>query len=195
MPMLTVKLTDEEMAALRGLAAGRPMSDLVRDWIRGGQAVYTPPDAEGTLGLDTTGGHAVDRVDTSTKVRPTENCRTCDLTYPAGTEHRCTDGWTPETSPWSTREDGAAVFDVERQAKRFEEGLQAPLTPILTGHPDGSVQFHDGRKPGFLAAPDDDCAACGHDRQAYHLDGICRMPTGPRSRCGCPAFVDSSEPF
>lgn len=46
-----------------------------------------------------------------------------------------------------------------------------------------------------LAAPDDDCAACGHDRQAYHLDGICRMPTGPRSRCGCPAFVDSAEPF
>lgn len=50
-------------------------------------------------------------------------------------------------------------------------------------------------KPPFLAAPDDDCGACGHDRQMYHLDGVCRMPTGPRARCGCPAFVDPSEPF
>ena len=27
----------------------------------------------------------------------TENCRTCDLTYPAETEHRCTDRWTDKT--------------------------------------------------------------------------------------------------
>ncbi len=46
-----------------------------------------------------------------------------------------------------------------------------------------------------LAAPDDDCMSCGHDRQSYHLDGPCRMPTGPRARCGCPVFVSSAEPF
>lgn len=28
-----------------------------------------------------------------------KNCRICDLTYPAGTEHRCTDGWGETSSP------------------------------------------------------------------------------------------------
>ena len=54
-------------------------------------------------------------------------------------------------------------------------------------------------RPSFLAAPDDDCGACGHDRQAYHLPAElpCRGPA-PYARggaCRCPAFVDSSDPF
>lgn len=50
-----------------------------------------------------------------------------------------------------------------------------------------------------LAAPDDDCGACGHDRQSYHLtvSGKCQAPlgTGRAQFCGCPAFVDPAEPF
>jgi hypothetical protein len=44
-----------------------------------------------------------------------------------------------------------------------------------------------GSKPAFLAAPDDDCAACGHDRQTVHIEK-CRI-------CGCPEFVAVEEPF
>lgn len=167
--MLTVKLTDEEMAALRALAAGRPMSDLVRAWIAGGQVVYTAVEEQGTLGLDTTGGHPVDRVDTST----------------------------------------AAEMDAGRRSSRIvrEEDLP-PLTGVSGALIDthGSTDIADWtpkpqpltsaqRVAAGLAAPDDDCASCGHDRQGYHLDGVCRMPTGPRARCGCPAFVDPAEPF
>lgn len=54
-------------------------------------------------------------------------------------------------------------------------------------------------KPSFLAAPDDDCAACGHDRQTYHLNagGVCRAPApNTRSRrCDCPSYVSAAEPF
>lgn len=141
--MLTVKLTDDEMAALRALAAGRPMSDLVRDWIRGGRTVYTPPGEADTLGLDTTGGHAVDRVDTSTKARPI-----------------------------------------------VAEGSLGAIAAVQGIHRSSHVP-----RPSFLAAPDDDCAACGHDRQFYHLGDKCSYPMTTRARCGCPAFVDSAEPF
>lgn len=54
-------------------------------------------------------------------------------------------------------------------------------------------------KPSFLAAPDDDCAACGHDRQTYHLNagGVCWAPApNTRSRrCDCPSYVSAAEPF
>lgn len=36
------------------------------------------------------------RIDAMSK--RTENCRSCDLTYPAGTEHKCTDGWERPTA-------------------------------------------------------------------------------------------------
>lgn len=80
----------------------------------------------------------------------------------------------------------------------YRAGLR-DMTPILTGFPDGAVQFHDGRRPSFLAAPDDDCGACGHDRQAWHLpaDAPCRAPApyAPGGTCRCPAFVDATDPF
>lgn len=37
MPLLTVRLTDEEMAALKALAAETSMADLVRGWIMAGE--------------------------------------------------------------------------------------------------------------------------------------------------------------
>jgi hypothetical protein len=40
--------------------------------------------------------------------------------------------------------------------------------------------------PGFLAAPDDDCPSCGHDRHVYnHLRGPCQCPVAPRRKCLC----------
>lgn len=141
--LFTAKLDEEDIEAMRRLAGGRPMAELLRGWIRVGQAVYTPPDDTGTLGLDTAVDRPVDRVDTSTAA---------DLTFVVDTHgSRDKADWTP------------------RQVRR----------------------------PSFLAAPDDDCAACGHDRQSYHLtaDGTCAFPTAPRSRCGCPAFVDTADPF
>lgn len=194
------------------------------------KGLQDPGATPATPRLDTTGGHPVDRVDTSTSpaimpdLRPaieaakadldrqfgnspppdfhpfhrieTENCRTCDLTYPAGTEHRCTDGWTPGTSPWSTRADGAAVFDVEKQAKRFDpNGDYSVFDPRPEGQKKYAPLTSAQKVAAGLAAPDDDCAACGHDRQFYHLGDKCSYPMTSRARCGCPAFVDSAEPF
>ena len=89
-------------------------------------------------------------------------------------------------------------------AERWAGGLH-DLTATATGFPDGTVELHGGAAPKsyrslpFLSAPDDDCAACGHDRQAYHLPAElpCRGPA-PMARggvCRCPAFVDSGDPF
>ena len=46
-----------------------------------------------------------------------------------------------------------------------------------------------------------DCAACGHDRAYYHL-AACTHPyvagapqSGIVPPCGCPHFIDPSEPF
>lgn len=69
----------------------------------------------------------------------------------------------------------------------------APVTHLLPPAKEWLV-----RRPSFLAAPDDDCGVCGHDRQSYHLGPICTMGVirdGRRRLCECPAFVDSSEPF
>lgn len=46
-------------------------------------------------------------------------------------------------------------------------------------------------RPSFLAAPDDDCLACGHDRQNWHLTGRCMAPVGRRNVCACPAFLEA----
>lgn len=53
MPLLTVRLTDEEYAALKQLAAGTTMADLIRDWIALGIKAPTglnkPPTDTGTF--------------------------------------------------------------------------------------------------------------------------------------------------
>jgi hypothetical protein len=64
--------------------------------------------------------------------------------------------------------------------------VSTPSTPVTAA---AAARAHTGR-PAFLAAPDDDCVACGHDRQEMHMS----RPDG-KCRCGCPAFVDSAEPF
>jgi hypothetical protein len=59
-----------------------------------------------------------------------------------------------------------------------------PRPSFLTGHPDGTVEFADGQSGKSihaltlaqkiavgLAAPDDDCMTCGHDRQTTHPEG------------------------
>ena len=53
--------------------------------------------------------------------------------------------------------------------------------------------------PSYLAAPDEACASCTHERHEWHLETPCRYPVGPRGRkCGCPVWIaplDDSEPF
>ena len=45
-----------------------------------------------------------------------------------------------------------------------------------------------GRKPAFLAAPDEDCV-CGHDRHSYHLTGPCTAYIRPKTKCSCTGFM------
>ena len=64
------------------------------------------------------------------------------------------------------------------------DGLKWPCTAALLAPPE-VIQ----PRPSFLAAPIDECAACGHDRQSFHLAGPCQAPAG-RRRCGCEPFVE-----
>lgn len=61
--------------------------------------------------------------------------------------------------------------------------------PALDGQSGTGTYANPLAVPSFLAAPDDDCLACGHDQQAYHLAGRCTFPISRRQPCGCPAFV------
>lgn len=87
----------------------------------------------------------------------------------------------------------ARIADLETEIRRLTAGVNVgslvarPPTPSM-------VVSRATSKPSFLAAPDDDCSVCGHDRHTYHL-GVCTCPTGPKARCGCPAFVSAAEPF
>ena len=49
-----------------------------------------------------------------------------------------------------------------------------------------------GTRPSFVAAPDDDCAACGHDRHRWVQEGVCKAPVG-RGTCGCTDFATREE--
>jgi len=117
MPLLTVRLTDDEHRDLKALAEGSSMAQLVKGWIARAYASVDTP------------------VDTSTPRRELS-------------------GLTLNTLP-------------------------NPPRP----------------RPSYVAAPDDDCMACHHDRQSYHLNGVCTAAVTYRGRCGCPAFVDPAEPF
>jgi hypothetical protein len=78
----------------------------------------------------------------------------------------------------------------EQRAAPVDKPVDKPVDTVDTSTP--------SRRPSFLAAPDDDCGVCGHDRQSYHLGPTCTMGVlrgGRRSFCGCPAFVDPAEPF
>lgn len=117
------------------------------------------------------------------------------------------------------RKDAAWWADYRRRKKEAAQGphatpwvdtqvdmstsIAAGLVDLVVTH-EGVIDMKTGHgfirgvnRPAFLAAPDDDCAACHHDRQYYHLtlDGKCSYPTGPRTRCGCLVFIDAAEPF
>ena len=87
-------------------------------------------------------------------------------------------------TPVSNALDMSHAADVSRETR--------DILPVL---PRGQEKV----RPSFLAAPDDDCAACGHDRQQYHLNagGVCWAPApNTRSRrCDCPTYVSAAEPF
>lgn len=77
------------------------------------------------------------------------------------------------------------------------EGVTAAdKTPVSQVLDTSSAAATDWRAK-LLAAPNDDCAGCGHDRQSFHLDGSCRapMPHTKGRRCGCETFIDPAEPF
>lgn len=67
-------------------------------------------------------------------------------------------------------------------------------TPEMHAH---AEQIVTDWRAKLLAAPNDDCAGCGHDRQSFHLDGSCRAPVPHTKgrRCGCETFIDPAEPF
>jgi hypothetical protein len=92
-------------------------------------------------------------------------------------------------------ENAAPIFDngVDRSlASIGPSRSKRRTTSVPPGSPDNDLLPAGGDnpvRPSFLAAPDDDCLACEHDRQAYHLDGRCTFPVGRRQQCGCPGFV------
>lgn len=97
------------------------------------------------------------------------------------------------------------IADLEGQVKRLSgktpvsqgldtsSGLSAPVpaSNAVSGLTPAKI------RPSFLAAPDDDCGACGHDRQLFHLDGACKAPAPHTKtrRCGCETYVNAAEPF
>lgn len=91
-------------------------------------------------------------------------------------------------------ERAAYMRDYRARKKTASDGAGSaqPETPpdsIPAVSAPGPVATPDPVLPSFLAAPDDDCLACGHDQQTYHLAGPCAFPVGRRQTCGCPAFV------
>lgn len=102
---------------------------------------------------------------------------------------------TPVSTPLDVSGPPIISTDLGAQVAEAKARLDAEFgtTPPFDFRPQHRI------KPSFLAAPDDDCAACGHDRQQYHsnLDGVCIAPApNTRSRrCGCPSATDASEPF
>jgi hypothetical protein len=89
----------------------------------------------------------------------------------------------------------ARIAELEAEVARLRAGVAQPArvdSPVDTSTPSTPRRQLTSaqRVAAGLAAPDDDCVACGHDRQGMHMS----RPDG-RCRCGCPAFVDSAEPF
>lgn len=89
------------------------------------------------------------------------------------------------------------------RAYRARRAAAGPVAPTAPDTQDTSTAVSDGPStpagfaaasieralPHFLAAPIDDCVACGHDRQQFHLNGPCSAPKG-RRRCGCVTFFE-----
>lgn len=102
--------------------------------------------------------------------------------------------------------DATPVVDTSDTSTAFNVSRETPiavvrLSPLVTREEVAAFKRaeYERVKPAFLAAPDDDCASCGHDRQTYHLnaDGKCWAPAPHKRsrRCECPAFLDPAEPF
>ena len=172
--IFNVRLTDEEYAALGRVSEerGLSMSALVKDWI-----VRTPVRAT----LDDMAGKAHAQCDAEIERLRAELAQK-----------------TPVLPPLDMSPDYAAL-DRELQAEIHAVRVLVPdgqssYVPALDGL-SGTQTTKRHTVPPFLAAPDDDCKACGHDRQSYHLAGTCAFPLDRRHRCGCPQFVDAAEPF
>jgi hypothetical protein len=86
-----------------------------------------------------------------------------------------------------TRDDRAA-YQRDYRARKQREAAEAGMIELRPPSPKPPAA-HTGR-PSFLAAPDDDCATCGHDRQATHAGG---------GRCGysciCQRFRPAGTPL
>lgn len=124
--------------------------------------------ASSTDPVDTTGGH---QVDTSTS-RPTENCRLCDLTYPVGTQHRCTDGWT--AAPSSSPKSYSVLDSAQRVAAADHQACDRRIAEL-----EAAVEFHRARYEPLLGVCEAVYAACGRqgDLHQYtlHRDVVDRV--------------------
>ena len=90
------------------------------------------------------------------------------------------------------------AFRARKRAEQQQSVLNGPGA-TATATPQREAQPHVAVKPQPALV---DCAACGHDRAYYHL-AACTHPYvagAPQSGivgspCGCPHFIDPSEPF
>jgi hypothetical protein len=87
------------------------------------------------------------------------------------------------------------IAELEAEVARLEfAAATVHLLPeevaILGGTHTTSNEVRTTQKPGFLAAPDEDCV-CGHDRHTYHLGGACSawLPRHGKTKCPCPGFM------
>ena len=98
-----------------------------------------------------------------------------------------------------TTEEAREYMRVYRARKRGMRPDEPGATPPDETSVSTPLDTSSDWKKKLLTAPDDDCAACGHDRQTYHLNagGVCWAPApNTRSRrCGCPSYVSAEEPF
>lgn len=103
----------------------------------------------------------------------------------------------PGATPQQAAQHDVAAGPIMTDVRPMVEEARANLPAVIRDAPLYDFRPRHVVRPAFLSAPDDDCAACGHDRQAFHLpaDLPCRGPSATRKSCGCPSFVDSSDPF
>lgn len=152
MPMLTVRLSDEEHARLKMLAGTGSVASRVKGWI-------TAPPSDAV-------GQAVARANAHAQ---------CD----------------------------AKIAELEAEVARLRAGKpwpppqRVPLSSLAEADPEANrleVKMWDAAaklapKPSFLAAPDDDCHTCLHDRHANaHVYGPCQAWVASRRRCLCGDF-------
>lgn len=98
----------------------------------------------------------------------------------------------------------ARIAELEAEVRRLRRQVSTPAVDTSTvpgleihgiaaqGGTAGMAQTDPIHRPAFLAAPDDDCAACGHDRHRWVQDGVCKAPIG-RGTCGCKEFATREE--